>query len=66
VETDGLTLLAFDWDAVQLPLSQSLPEELKELSPLVSPPNYLGALFDYEGLGGSFRELLESNIKQLR
>jgi hypothetical protein len=59
--TDGLRLLAFDWDAVVPPLSEQIPEQLRHLSPLISPVGYIGQIFDYSGYGSTYRELLEQN-----
>lgn len=58
---DGLTLLAFDWEAVMHNLSERMPESLRRLSPLISPAGYLGQIFDYSGYGSTYRELLEQN-----
>jgi hypothetical protein len=59
--TDGLRLLAFDWDAVIHPLSDRIPDTLRHLSPLISPAGYSGQIFDYSGYGSTYRELLEQN-----
>lgn len=59
--TDGLRLLAFDWDAVIRPLSVRIPDALRHLSPLISPAGYSGQIFDYSGYGSTYRELLEQN-----
>lgn len=59
--TDGLTLLAFDWDAVIRPVSEQIPDALRHLSPLISPAGYIGQIFDYSGYGSTYRELLEQN-----
>jgi hypothetical protein len=63
---DGLALLGFDWDAVLRPLSREMPRELRDLSPLISPPSYLGLVFDYTGYGGTYEKLLDKNLKFLR
>ena len=60
---DGLVLLPFDWDAVIRPLSEAIPSDLAELSPVISPPGYWGPVFDYRGYGVSFRVLLEQNVR---
>jgi hypothetical protein len=59
--TNGLTLLAFDWDAVIHPLSVQIPATLRHLTPLISPAGYIGQIFDYSGYGSTYRELLEQN-----
>jgi len=64
-ELGGLTVFPFDWDAVLRPLSHGVPEELRSLSPLVSP-SYLGQILDYTGYDATYEELLESNLAFLK
>jgi hypothetical protein len=65
-DPDGGVFLPFDWQAVMRPLSERLPEELKSLSPLVSPPGYLGHVFDFTGYDAGYEDLLAANLGFLR
>lgn len=61
-----LVLTNFNWDIVLATLNRQIPEELKELSPLVAPVRFWGELFDFTGLGGDFATLLTQNVQFLQ
>jgi hypothetical protein len=61
--SDGFVLLGFDWDTILGALSRKMPKELRDMSPVISPPSYLGPIFDYTGHGATYKQLLESNLR---
>ncbi|HRW10130.1 MAG TPA: DUF4037 domain-containing protein, partial [Caldilineaceae bacterium] len=65
VESD-LCLTNFHWDILLAALDRQIPEELKELSPLITPVTFWGDLFDFAGLGGDFATLLAQNLQFLQ
>ncbi|UCG43063.1 MAG: DUF4037 domain-containing protein [candidate division WOR-3 bacterium] len=65
-DPEGGVFLGFDWSAVTGPLKDRLPEELKDLSPVISPPRFLGFVFDYTGYDARYEDMLAANLGFLR
>lgn len=63
---ERLHLIDFDWDCVLTALKRVLPDELQRLSPVITPKNMWGLLFDMEGLGSDHRATLQANLDFLR
>lgn len=61
-----LFLINFDWDRVLGVLSRQIPQDLKELSPLVAPVAFWGQLFDFSGMGGNYAAVLNKNVHFLQ
>ncbi|MCB0106898.1 MAG: DUF4037 domain-containing protein, partial [Caldilineaceae bacterium] len=65
VESD-LCLTNFHWDLLLAALDRQIPEEMKALSPLITPVTFWGDLFDFAGLGGDYATLLAQNLQFLQ
>lgn len=63
---ERLHLIDFDWERILTALKTALPDDLKRLSPVVTPQRMWGLIFDMDGFGSDYRATLQANLDFLR